>query len=154
MEVANKILMQMDEQLPLVEPVVRHGDAPTFVKAASFNTQQIREIFASIRANGHQSIALICKTTAEARSMQQALTNDAIPCQLLTEDESINQQVLLVVPSHLAKGLEFDAVIVAAFDTPFFDSKIDRKLLYVALTRAMHELYLIGPTKKAFLLEN
>ncbi len=154
MEVANQILMQMDEQLPLVEPVVRHGDAPTFIKTASFNTQQIKEVFDRIRANRHQSIALICKTTAEAKSMQQALTNDAIPCQLLTEDESINQQVLLVVPSHLAKGLEFDAVIVAAFDTPFFNTKIDRKLLYVALTRAMHELYLIGPSKKTFLLDN
>lgn len=142
--------MQMDEQLPLVEPVVRHGDAPTFIQAASFNTQQIKEVFDRIRANRHQSIALICKTTAEAKSMQQALMNDAIPCQLLTEDESINQQVLLVVPSHLAKGLEFDAVIVAAFDTPFFNTKIDRKLLYVALTRAMHELYLIGPSKKHF----
>lgn len=154
MEVANQILMQMDEQLPLVEPVVRHGDAPTFIQAASFNTQQIKEVFDRIRANRHQSIALICKTTAEAKSMQQALMNDAIPCQLLTEDESINQQVLLVVPSHLAKGLEFDAVIVAAFDTPFFNTKIDRKLLYVALTRAMHELYLIGPSKKTFLLDN
>lgn len=80
--------------------------------------------------------------------MHQALTDYGVASQLLTEDETINQQLLLVVPSHLAKGLEFDAVIVATFDTPFFDTKIDRKLLYVALTRAMHELYLIGPTKK------
>ena len=58
--------------------------------------------------------------------------------------------MLLVVPSHLAKGLEFDAVIVAAYDTPFYDTPIDRKLLYVALTRAMHELYLIGPSKRQF----
>ncbi|QDQ00337.1 AAA family ATPase [Lysinibacillus fusiformis] len=154
MEVANEILAQMDEQLPLVKPVVRHGNPPTFVQAAYFNAQQIGQIFDSIRANGHQSIALICKTTVDAIGMHQALTDYGITSQLLTEDESINQQMLLVVPSHLAKGLEFDAVIVAAFNTPFFDSKIDRKLLYVALTRAMHELYLIGPTKKTFLLEN
>jgi len=86
--------------------------------------------------------------------MQQALKNNKIAAQLLTETESINQELLLVVPSHLAKGLEFDAVIVATFDIPFYDTKIDRKLLYVALTRAMHELYLIGPTKNTFLLEN
>lgn len=154
MEVANTILAQMDEQLPLVEPVVRHGNDPTFIQADTFNAQQIGSIFEAIRANGHQSVALICKTTAEAKNMQKALVQSNIPVQLLTEDESINQQVLLVVPSHLAKGLEFDAVIVAAFDTPFFDTKIDRKLLYVALTRAMHELYLVGPSKKTFLLEN
>lgn len=153
MEVANTILAQMDEQLPLVEPVVRHGNEPTFMQADSFNAQQIGLIFDAIRANGHQSVALICKTSAEAQNMQEVLVESNIPVQLLTENESINQQVLLVVPSHLAKGLEFDAVIVAAFDTPFFDTKIDRKLLYVALTRAMHELYLVGPSKKTFLLE-
>lgn len=154
MEIANKILAQMDEQLPLVEPVVRHGNVPTYIQAQSFDAQQIKQIFENIRANGHHSIALICKTTAEARSMQQALKNNKIAAQLLTETESINQELLLVVPSHLAKGLEFDAVIVAAFDIPFYDTKIDRKLLYVALTRAMHELYLIGPSKNTFLLEN
>ncbi|WP_107924493.1 RNA polymerase recycling motor HelD [Lysinibacillus parviboronicapiens] len=154
MEVANEILAQMDEQLPLVEPVVRHGNPPTFIQTEFFSAQQIAQIFDSIRANGHQSIALICKTTVDATRMHQALTDYGVASQLLTEDETINQQLLLVVPSHLAKGLEFDAVIVATFDTPFFDTKIDRKLLYVALTRAMHELYLIGPTKKTFLLEN
>lgn len=154
MEVANQILAQMNEQLPLVEPVVRHGNVPSFIQAEQFDAFKIKEIFEAIRQNGHRSIALICKTTAEAITMQQALKDNDIASQLLTENEYINQEMLLVVPSHLAKGLEFDAVIVAAYDIPFYDTPIDRKLLYVALTRAMHELYLIGPSKKTFLLEN
>lgn len=154
MEVANQILTQMNEQLPLVEPVVRHGNVPSFIQEEQFDAFKIKEIFEAIRQNGHRSIALICKTTAEAITMQQALKDNDIASQLLTENESINQEMLLVVPSHLAKGLEFDAVIVAAYDTPFYDTPIDRKLLYVALTRAMHELYLIGPSQKTFLLEN
>ncbi|KOY84077.1 ATP-binding domain-containing protein [Lysinibacillus macroides] len=154
MEVANQILAQMDEQLPLVEPVVRHGNVPSFIQAATFDALQIKDIFNMIRQYGHRSVALICKTTAEATAMQQTLTDQHIASQLLTENDTINQDMLLVVPSHLAKGLEFDAVIVAAFDTPFYDTAIDRKLLYVALTRAMHELYLIGPSKGTFLLEN
>ncbi|MCS1390731.1 AAA family ATPase [Lysinibacillus boronitolerans] len=154
MEVANQILAQMNEQLPLVEPVVRHGSVPSFIQAEQFDTLKIKEIFEAIRQNGHRSIALICKTTAEAITIQQTLKDNEIASQLLTENESINQEMLLVVPSHLAKGLEFDAVIVAAYDTPFYDTPIDRKLLYVALTRAMHELYLIGPSKSSFLLEN
>ncbi|WP_225340634.1 RNA polymerase recycling motor HelD [Lysinibacillus capsici] len=152
MEVANQILAQMNEQLPLVEPVVRHGNVPSFIQAEQFDAFKIKEIFEAIRQNGHRSIALICKTTAEAITMQQALKDNDIASQLLTENESINQEMLLVVPSHLAKGLEFDAVIVAAYDIPFYDTSIDRKLLYVALTRAMHELYLIGPSKETFLL--
>ncbi len=154
MEVANQILAQMNEQLPLVEPVVRHGNVPSFIQADQFDALKIKEIFEAIRQHGHRSIALICKTTAEAISMQHTLKDNKIASQLLTENESINQEMLLVVPSHLAKGLEFDAVIVAAFETPFYDTIIDRKLLYVALTRAMHELYLIGPSKNTFLLEN
>lgn len=154
MEVANEILAQMDEQLPLVEPVVRHGNVPSFIQTDQFDALKIKEIFETIRQHGHRSIALICKTTAEAMMMQKDLKAHQLPAQLLTENDSINQEMLLVVPSHLAKGLEFDAVIVAAFDTPFYDTPIDRKLLYVALTRAMHELYLIGPSKNTFLLEN
>ena len=73
MEVANKILAQMDEQLPLVEPVVRHGNVPTYIQAQSFDALQIKKIFEAIRANGHHSVALICKTTAEAKTLQQAL---------------------------------------------------------------------------------
>lgn len=154
MEVANQILAQMNEQLPLVEPVVRHGNVPSFIQAEQFDALKIKEIFEAIRQNGHRSVALICKTTAEAITIQQTLKDNEIASQLLTENESINQEMLLVVPSHLAKGLEFDAVIVAAYDIPFYDTPIDRKLLYVALTRAMHELYLIGPSKSSFLLEN
>ena len=154
MEVANEILAQMDEQLSLVEPVVRHGNVPSFIQAEQFDALKIKEIFDTIRQHGHRSIALICKTTVEAIMMQNDLTAHQLPAQLLTENDSINQEMLLVVPSHLAKGLEFDAVIVAAFHTPFYDTPIDRKLLYVALTRAMHELYLIGPSKNTFLLEN
>ena len=56
----------------------------------------------------------------------------------------IMNNCLLIVPSHLAKGLEFDAVIIAAFDEPFRDHPIDRKLLYVAMTRPMHELHIVG----------
>ncbi|MEG0259154.1 MAG: RNA polymerase recycling motor HelD [Lysinibacillus sp.] len=152
MAVANEILSQMGEQLPLVEPVVRHGEAPTFIQADTFDADKISEVFGEIRSRGHQSIAFICKTTEEAISFHAKLIKSGATAQLLTEDASINQQALLVVPSHLAKGLEFDAVIVAAFETPFFDTTVDRKLLYVALTRAMHELYLIGPSKAAFLL--
>ena len=153
MEVANKILLKMDEDLPLVEPVVRHGHEPTFVKADVFQPEKINEIYQSIGRNGHKSIALICKTTAEATSYAKLLTEAGIPAEMLSEESELGGAKLLVVPSHLAKGLEFDAVIIAAFDIPYFDTAIDRKLLYVALTRAMHELYLIGPGLDVFLLD-
>ena len=152
MEVANKVLSKMDENLPLVEPVVRHGNSPTFVQSAQFNPEQIREIYQAIRKNEHRSIALICKTSDEAAYFAEALLQIDLEVELLTESSELGQSKLLVLPSHLAKGLEFDAVIVAAFSFPYNDTSIDRKLLYVALTRAMHELYLVGPSEETFLL--
>lgn len=153
MEVANRILEKMDDNLPLVEPVVRHGILPQFLYCESFNPEIIVKTYRTIQSHGHRSIALICKTTDEAKTFVQALQTADFPAQILNENSGIDQEKLLVVPSHLAKGLEFDAVMIAAFYIPFFDHAIDRKLLYVALTRAMHELYLIGPSKETFLLE-
>ncbi|CAM5209520.1 DNA helicase-2/ATP-dependent DNA helicase PcrA OS=Ureibacillus acetophenoni OX=614649 GN=SAMN05877842_11582 PE=4 SV=1 [Ureibacillus acetophenoni] len=152
MEVANKVLSKMDENLPLVEPVVRHGNEPTFIQSNEFDPKQFREIYEAIRKNGHRSIALICKTSDEAAYFAETLLSDGLDVELLTESSELGQSKLLVLPSHLAKGLEFDAVIVAAFSFPYLDTSIDRKLLYVALTRAMHELYLVGPSEGTFLL--
>lgn len=151
MHVANQILAKMDEDLPLVEPVVRHGPEPIMMRSKEVKLAPIKKAYKQIRVSGHQAIALICKTTNDAAKLL-TLLEPKLPVQLLTEDAHIDPQKLLIVPCHLAKGLEFDAVIAVIVDEPYFDTPTDRKLLYVALTRAMHELYLIGPTKKAFLL--
>ncbi|WP_019414744.1 RNA polymerase recycling motor HelD [Paenisporosarcina sp. TG20] len=152
MNMANSILMQMDEDLPLVEPVVRHGIEPQYYQMNELEGQRIVSLLQEIRSRGHHSIALICKTTTEAKLIATQL-NDLLPFQLLSDQSDIDQSKLLIVPSHLAKGLEFDAVLIVAIETPFRQHSIDRKLLYVAMTRPMHELHLIGPSREHFLLE-
>ncbi|MDN4606898.1 RNA polymerase recycling motor HelD [Sporosarcina highlanderae] len=144
MELANKVLAQMDEDLPLVEPVVRHGRDPEFYRMNSLDTSKVNEIYQAILQRGHRSIALICKTRKEAAAIHKQLEQSGMPVQLLGENSDINGDCLLIVPSHLSKGLEFDAVIIAAYEEPFRDHPIDRKLLYVAMTRPMHELHLIS----------
>ena len=151
MAVANKILSKMDEDLPLVEPVVRHGLEPQFHAQKAFDAAQIGELFTDIQSR-HQSVALICKTTDEAQRFSEELQAAGIHAQLLDEGAAIDQQALLVVPSHLSKGLEFDAVMIVCDDKGFRDTPLERKLLYVATTRAMHELHLIGKSMTDFLL--
>ena len=52
---------------------------------------------------------------------------------------------MVIIPVHLAKGLEFEAVIIAnASADQFSDSDFDTRLLYVASTRALHELHVLG----------
>lgn len=144
MNLANRVLAEMDEDLPLVEPVVRHGRDPEFHAMATFDAAQIGHLYHEIINRGHRSVALICKTRVEAEQYYKRLHDTGLPTQLLEEQSDISEDHLLVVPSHLAKGLEFDAVLVAAFNESFRDHPIDRKLLYVAMTRPMHELHLLG----------
>ena len=59
------------------------------------------------------------------------------------------------MPVYLSKGLEFDAVILTEADGDRYpDRELDAKLLYVALTRAMHELYVIHSGSVTPLLKN
>lgn len=153
MDVANEVLSQMEEELPLVEPVVRHGEKPVFIQQQAFSVQTVVQQEQLLRQQGFRSIALICKTSEEAAQYAQLLNAEGYAVQLLTETSELDQAQLLIVPSHLAKGLEFDAVMVAAFEIAFYNRALDRKLLYVALTRAMHHLTLIGPALTHFLLQ-
>ncbi|MCG7335730.1 AAA family ATPase [Sporosarcina sp. ACRSM] len=154
MDLANQVLAEMDEELPLVEPVVRHGREPEFHTMTTFETDRICQLYHDILDRGHRSVALICKTRAEAERNYTRLHDAGVPIQLLEEQSDISADHLLIVPSHLAKGLEFDAVLIAAFDEPFRDHPIDRKLLYVAMTRPMHELHLLGQfTSKRWLVK-
>jgi DNA helicase II / ATP-dependent DNA helicase PcrA len=47
---------------------------------------------------------------------------------------------VVVIPSYLAKGLEFDSVIVLNASEEIYEKESERKLLYTICTRAMHRL--------------
>ena len=55
-----------------------------------------------------------------------------------TTEEFIKEFVIL--PAYLAKGLEFDAVLVYQELDNYFTEN-EKNLYYVAVTRAQHELY-------------
>ena len=54
-------------------------------------------------------------------------------------DNVFVEEKIMISPSYLSKGLEFDAVIVSnASDTIYTES--ERNLFYVVSTRALHKL--------------
>lgn len=60
-------------------------------------------------------------------------------------DSSSFHNGVMVLPVTLTKGLEFDAVILWKPDEDHYGNNArEAKLLYVAITRALHELYLLG----------
>jgi len=51
---------------------------------------------------------------------------------------------IMVLPIHMTKGLEFDSVLLWNPDVNNYEkSDADAKLLYVAITRALHELHIV-----------
>ena len=99
---------------------------------------------------GARSIGIITKLESEAAELYEYLRNAAkakgidCPIHLVSGQAASYQGHISVVPVHWAKGLEFDGVIVwNASDTLYKDNALDARLLYVALSRAMHNLHIM-----------
>lgn len=160
METANDILKLLPFELPKVEPVVRHGAKAVFHKwstsgdsaaeKAEVLEAEIKKLYA---VDGRKTIAVIGKTEKECKKIEGMLRKYTdLQVQLLRENEEINQEDVVIVHAQLAKGLEFDAVLLCTLDEVFTETEIDVKLLYVAMTRPLHHLSFYGNEVGDFLL--
>lgn len=98
-------------------------------------------------ADGHGTIAVICKTEKECAEAYDALKTDTGPLSRIhriTGETRHFEKGVVVIPFYLAKGVEFDAVIVYDASVQAYGGENDRKRLYTACTRAMHELHLFA----------
>lgn len=157
MNVANEVLNLMEEELPNVEPVVRRGKKPVFYSYQEDKDllENIQSVLISVRKNGNSSVALIGKTEKECKELYRFLKKSLNhPIQLLKENQQIEKGHLVIVPSYLSKGLEFDVVMIVSFHEAYLQDEIDIKLLYVAMTRPMHELYMFAKQKDDLLLNS
>ncbi|SEN80540.1 DNA helicase-2 / ATP-dependent DNA helicase PcrA [Mesobacillus persicus] len=157
MELANDVLAVMKEDLPRVEPVVRHGPKPIF---AQVNPKNTNELVTLLKKNVDElykqdlnSIAIIGRTEKECKVLANLLGASDVKTQLLDEMMDMKKGYVSIVPSYLSKGLEFDAVIMVALNEKYTNEELDIKLLYVAMTRPMHRLYLYGRAPSDFLLD-
>jgi DNA helicase II / ATP-dependent DNA helicase PcrA len=144
MDAANLIIgMLKNDRLIKAKPVFRHGDPVRLIR-----TNGIKSIAENISAlieenckSGFNSIAIICKTIEECKEIFKAIKAGTREISLITGKEDEYKGGIVVVPTYLSKGLEFDTVIVLNAED-FSDSELDIKLMYVAMTRALHRLYI------------
>lgn len=87
----------------------------------------------------YTSIAIITKDKKEAKKIYDLVKGD-VTLSLIEEKTTKFHKELIVIPAYLSKGLEFDCVI-AYNNRENSYRKNERNLLYVACTRAQHELY-------------
>lgn len=86
----------------------------------------------------YKSVALITRDSKTAAKLYEDL-KETLPISILNSNTEEFNKELVVLPAYLAKGLEFDSVIVYS-DTESKYLKNEKNLLYVACTRAQHEL--------------
>ena len=86
----------------------------------------------------YKSVALITRDSKTALRLYDELKN-SLPISILNSNTEEFNKELVVLPAYLAKGLEFDSVIVYS-DNESKYLKHEKNLLYVACTRAQHEL--------------
>lgn len=127
-----------------IEPIIRHGSK---VELRSCGKEECIAVAADRlhrwRESGYDTIAVICRTEQEAAETARQLA-ERIPVEESNPEIAKFKSGIMVLPVEYTKGLEFDAVLLycpTREDYPEEDGHA--KLLYVAATRALHELAVV-----------
>ena len=139
---AMRILQHGNFPIYPVEPIIRHGKDVTMAQLSDdkelyrYTAEQVKHW----QKEGLETIAIVCRDEKEAGKIKKKLGKKLS----VTGDDLENTEFgsgVMILPVAYTKGLEFDAVLL--FDPsrekyPSDDAHV--KLLYVAATRALHEL--------------
>ncbi len=148
MECANSVLRRMGVADDLLaEPISRRGPEPTRqsldVYADLLN--RIIDLVHQEKTEGRPSIAIVCKTLHRCRTMADDLEKAGLAGhQLIDDRDATYEGDVVILPSYMTKGLEFDSVILPDADSDTYrPSKLNARLLTVVITRASHSLHIL-----------
>lgn len=121
----------------------RHDEVPIIAEQENMGQMfdWIEDKVKEYEANGYETIAIICKSQKEVNHVYSKLSKKIDLHKLNPEEEGFEKGVL-IMPIYMAKGLEYDAVIVYEVNEENYYEKEDKQLLYIACTRALHRLSL------------
>ena len=143
-EFSKQILLPQDAAG--IRPFQRDGETPTVVRCrdGAQLAAAIAEDIDRLLAEGFGTIGVIAKTAREcgnAAALLKERLPDEAPLTHITGGSAELPRGVSVLPSYLAKGIEFDAVIVWDASESRYGREQDRKLLYTVCTRALHALH-------------
>lgn len=139
-------------------PVYEIGRKPVIEAAASASVavKRLIEVVEEFQALGCKSVGILTKLETESQKLYQVLETAApqlTNLNVITNGVASYHGGVTVAPILLAKGLEFDGVILwNASERKFSTEYQDAKLLYVALSRAMYYLHIFHQGKLTPLL--
>lgn len=131
------------------ELVVRHGDEVLITKSENENDipKHIASKIHEYQKKGYKTIAVISKNDLLSNYINDDLAELGIKIPNVSSKDDLTDEKFRVctISNQLAKGLEFDAVIINNAKEGIYSSNndLDMKLLYVAITRALHELDIV-----------
>ena len=132
-EHANKIL-----GLNLISAIRRNTSIPVEFRYEDNLKEQLIKDIENLKKES-KSIAIITKTDTEATYIYKLLKKDMNELTLIANNSKAFSRELVVIPSYMAKGLEYDATIVYTRKDNQFTYK-ERYLYYVSCTRSQHHL--------------
>ncbi|MBP3569882.1 MAG: DUF4968 domain-containing protein [Lachnospiraceae bacterium] len=144
-EFATEVLRHGNFSIYPAEPILRHGN-PVSVQAYGTEEQMNQSVVSIIenwKKEGHETIAVICADEQETAYVTHILGKEMTLADNNPETAVFDEGVM-VLPVEYTKGLEFDAVLLyhpSKAHYPMEDQYV--KLLYVAATRALHELAVV-----------
>ncbi len=141
-EFATDILKHASFPIYPVEPIIRHGEDVSCIKNPDVESHRkaVLDCIKFMRKKEYETIAVICKDTQEVKDVYDYMHKKTEVKFFSGEDTEFSNGVY-VIPIEYSKGLEFDAVIIYdASEEAYPKDDSYAKLLYVAATRALHEL--------------
>jgi DNA helicase-2/ATP-dependent DNA helicase PcrA len=144
-EFSNKVLDKQKNSLKAAKPVLRHGKSPEIIKYDNDLEfcRKIDDIIREVEKANRKSIAVIGKTVKECELIEKVLKdNSSYEWKMIRDTDQNIGFDRVIIPSYMTKGLEFDcSVIYNCSADNYGDSELDKRLLYVILTRALHMEY-------------
>ena len=144
-EFATQILRHGKFSIYPVEPIIRHGTPVQLleIKEKEAFYKKAASLCKTWQQKGLDTIAVVCRNYAHAQNAAKELKRyiEILDCDL---EKAVFGNGIMVLPVEYTKGLEFDAVLI--LDPTRKDYPVDdghAKLLYVAATRALHELCIL-----------
>jgi len=136
-----------------IESFERYEEEPKIIEAN--DTRDLEEKIVTCISNyknlNYTSIAVLCKNMDECEKVYKRLKNKIDIKIINGGNESISG--VMIMPVYMAKGLEFDCVIVYETNSKNYNTEFDKRLLYIASTRALHKLILFYTGNKSKYLE-
>lgn len=152
---ANKVLRKQQNSLEPAKPVLRHGKEPEVIEYSS--SKDLKENIDSItelaESTGKHNVAIICKTHAQCKDVQKYLKGSKYKWKVISDTDRKVDIEKVIIPSYMTKGLEFDcSIIYDCNEENYCDTELDKRLLYVVLTRALHTEFILVKGKISPLL--